>query len=106
MFLLLFMSAAAATAGTVAAASLGIGTANALGAAFLCLINIDSRTAKNSQDNCYNQKINHILFLSAGGQFCFQFLVSIDAQENHNAHHNDNCHQSTKEARAYGAGGD
>jgi hypothetical protein len=55
MFLLLFMSAAAATAGTVAAAGLGIGTANALGAAFLGFINIQSRAANNGQQNHYNQ---------------------------------------------------
>ena len=106
MFFLSFMSAMTAATGTMSAAGFGIGTADALGAAFLCLININRRAAKNSQDNCHNQKIDHILFLSAGGQFCFQFPVSIDAQENHNTHHNDNCHQSTKEARAYGAGGD
>ena len=54
MFLLLFMSAAAATAGTVAAAGLGIRTANALGAAFLGFINIQSRAAYNDQQNYYN----------------------------------------------------
>ena len=43
------MPATAAAAGAMTAASLGIGTTDALGAAFLGFINIESRTAYNCQ---------------------------------------------------------
>ena len=105
MFFLSFMSAMTAATGTMSAAGFGIGTADALGAAFLCLININRRAAKNSQDNCHNQKIDHILFLSAGGQFCLQFLVRIDAQEDHDGCHDHYCQQAAQETCAKAAGG-
>lgn len=54
MLFLLLMSALAAAAAAVTAAGFGIGAADALGAAFLGFVNIESRTAYNSQKNCNN----------------------------------------------------
>ena len=104
MFPFSLMSAAAPATAAITAASLGIGTADALGAVLLFLINIEAGAAKDRNDDRNNQKINHILFLS--GKFCLQLVIRIDAQEHNNANHNDHCGQAAKKACAHTAGGD
>ena len=98
------MSAAALTAAAISAAGLGIGAADALGAAFLRLINIETGAPKDGRKDRDNQKINHSLFLS--GRFCLQLVFRVDAQEHHNTNHKNHRGQAAKEACAHAAGGD
>ena len=91
------MPALTAAAAAVSTAGLGIGTADAFGAAFLGLIDIEGCAAQDGQDNGNNQKINHSLFLSAEGCFCLQLVVRIDAQEHHDACHDDHSQRTGPE---------
>ena len=100
------MSAVATTAGTMTAAAFGIGAANALGTAFLSPIDIEGCASKDHQNNGHNNNIDHSLFLSAESILCFQLLVGIDAQVNHNGHHYNHSDQTTCKAGTKSTGGD
>ena len=71
------MSAVTAAAAAVSAAGFGIGAANALGAAFLSLVDIESRAAQNSDQNRNDQKINHTYFFPLRAYSAFSFLSEL-----------------------------
>ncbi|MBQ5653670.1 MAG: hypothetical protein IIV28_02635, partial [Alistipes sp.] len=102
----LLLTAAAAAAAAVAATAFGIRAADALGAAFLGLVDIESRTTQNCQDHNNNYNIYHRLFLSAECIVFFQLIVCVDAQKYHNANHQNHSDQAAAEACANTSCGD
>ena len=62
------MSAITTAAGAMSTAAFGIGAADALGAAFLGLIDVKGRATEYGQNNRHNNEIDHSLFLS--GKLC------------------------------------
>ena len=62
------MSAITTAAGAMSTAGFGIGAADALGAAFLSLVDIGGRATEYGQNNRHNNEIDHSLFLS--GKLC------------------------------------
>lgn len=62
------MSAITTAAGAMSTAAFGIGAADALGAAFLSLVDIGGRATEYGQNNRNNNEIDHSLFLS--GKLC------------------------------------